>query len=337
MATQTTTWIRAAAKVLGTLGIVAGLALGFSYYGQNQGFFGEAEADIVTSTFAPKTRQQRFVDSLKDYGFAEPRMYDWDGNTVFFTTKTTHKSPTMAAREMQEVFERKGVNDKVYKTVPDIKIPEGQEREPAEFYELMDTYSDMHTGRVVPIAWSKHHVAMGGVEMEGDPPPEEVLKAYANKRVIFEGMKRVRYVEAYRYPGDKKTTMTATWSDGQLDFKKFAGGKGSRVDSEVPACPGCKRMRRFGGTGDESDYVENVYRGNRSPEKMLSFYRKALEKRGWKRSKATKLIEGMERMGFKEKSGIKFEAYARGRTFMHIVSYRDATTGETRVHLMRGP
>jgi hypothetical protein len=339
VATSTTKWIRVGGKVLGTIGIVAGLAFGFAYYGQQQGFVKKADADIVTSTFAPKTKQQRFVDSLKEYGFAEPRMYDWDGNDVFFTSKTTRKSPSMAAREMQEIFERRGVNEKAYMSVPKMVLPESakDDPKPEHFYKIMDPYRQMHDGDIVPFRWGKNQVAMGGVEMEGDPRPDEILRAVVEDKVIFEGMKRLRYVEAFRAPGDDKTTMTATWSDGNLDFKKFGGGKGTTVDSVVPACPGCERMRRFGGTGDESGYVENLYKTNKSPKQMLDFYQEALEKRGWKKSKATKLIEGMERLGHKEDDGVQFDAYARGRIFLHVVSYRDAETGQTRVHIMRGP
>lgn len=336
MSDTTNKRIRTVGKILGTFGIVAGMALGFSWYGQGGDFFGDAGADIVTSSFAPKTKQAKFVDSLQEYGFSQPRMYDYDGNTVFFSTKTTRKSPSIAAREMQEIFHKNGVNDRVYNGIPQFYLDPEDKDDPEAFEKAMGGYEHLMSGQMVPVKWERNSVAMGGLEMEGNPDSLEVLEAFTKGRNILEGVKRVRYVDAFRSEPTEKTSMTATWSDGDLDFDKFASN--SRPDRTVPACPGCDRIRRFGGSGEESPYVENVFATNHPPEKMRKFYREALKARGWELSEASALLSVMEEMGFKESDrGKRFDAYARAGVFLHVLTYVDPASGQTRVHVMRGP
>jgi hypothetical protein len=340
MADKVTKRIRAVGKIMGAAGIVAAMAFGFSWIGQGDGFVSEAGADIVTSTFAPKTEQAKFVDSLRESGFSKPRMYDYDGNTVFFSTKTTRKSPLLAARELQETFYKNGVNERTYNGLPKLDIREEEKHDKEAFEEVLASHRQLFDGQMVPVMWTDDEVRMGGLEMEGEPESHEILEAFARGRNILEGVKRIRYVDAFRSSPTGKTTMTATWSDDDLDFRKFAsaGAPGTSVDRTVPACPGCNRVRRFGGTEREASYVENVYEGRRSPDQMRMFYRKALAKRGWKLSDSSKLIQEMERQGFKQvDKDAQFDAYARGKTFLHVLTYRDRQSGLTNVHIMRGP
>ncbi|MGM0556681.1 MAG: hypothetical protein ACQEVA_09920 [Myxococcota bacterium] len=338
--TQTAEFLRLTGKLLGTAGIVAGIAYGFAWYGNGGEFFGEAGADIVTTEFAPTTQQQRFEQSLKDYGFAAPRMYDYDGNTVFFSSKTSRKSPSIAARELQETFKDNGVNERIYNGVPDMTARES-ETTAEDFNETWNSFSDMQTGSIVPYYWTDSRVRMGGVELKGDPKPIDILEETVETEGENYGdrLKRIRFVEAYREKKTGKTTLTATWSDDNLSMEKFGPNarEGVSMDKVVPACPGCERLRRFAGSGDESAYVENVYVANKSPDELTRFYHQALSKRGWKRASATKLIEEMENLGYKERDPTKFHAYTRGDKFLHVVSYRDRMTGDTKVHVMRQP
>lgn len=340
MTNKATMHIRTVGKILGTVSIVAAMAVGFSWMGQDKGFVAEAEADIVTSMFAPKSDHAKFLDSLREYGFSKPRMYDYDGNTVFFSTKTTPKSPLLAAREMQEIFYKNGVNERIHNGIPTPSKSEAQTYNRGTEEEIMSPHRQLFDGQIVPVLWTEDEVRMGGLEMEGEPESREILSAYAEGRNILEGVKRIRYVDAFRGSRTEQTTMTATWSDGDLDFKKFAsaGAPGTSVDDVVPPCPGCRRLRRFGGTGSEAPYVENTFEGKFSPERMRLFYREALTKRGWKLSEASSLIREMERHGFKDvDKDAQFDAYARGKTFLHVLTYRDRKSGLTRVHVMRGP
>lgn len=343
MNTNSKKWSRVARKVVMTLGVTTGVAFGFAWYGETSSWFGEADADIVSSTFAPASEQERFLQSLRENDFAKPRMYNWDGNKVFFSSASSEKSPSIVARELQESFEKNGVNDKVYNGVPSLdipKIPKGKDFEDVpEYEEVMTEYGRLNDGQIVPVFWSDNRVAMGGIEMEGDPEPEEILTAFADRRNIAEGMKRVRFVEAFRHNGDNRTTMTAMWSDDKLDMSKFNSKRARDVaaDTEVPACPGCERVRHFGGTGSESNYVENVYAGRQPPKKMLRFYRKALTNRGWQRSRASDLVGAMEQLGHKDPDSAVFEAYARGGEYIHLVTYYERSTGKTKIHIMRQP
>ena len=64
----------------------------------------DAEADILALDWLPQSKHQRFVDTLRREGMSQPRSYDWNGNQVFFSTKTTDDSPFQVLRRLQDKF-----------------------------------------------------------------------------------------------------------------------------------------------------------------------------------------------------------------------------------------
>ena len=108
--------IKTAAKLAIAGTTIAGIGFAMVTFGGTKTPVKEAEADILALDFAPKSKSEKFVDSLKDLGMEKPRVYDWNGNTMYLSTMVTNRTPTEVLRDFQGKFVENGVNRAAHTT-----------------------------------------------------------------------------------------------------------------------------------------------------------------------------------------------------------------------------
>lgn len=264
----------------------------------------ESEADIVSLVTFKRSSTQRFASALQAMGHDEPRSYDYNGNTVYFSSRTTTDSPEQVLREVQNILVRHGINERAYLEASEDGGP--RPGDSAEEYEALieERSLAMLSGQLVPSVISRDYVAMGGGLIEGEPTTcaeaAKVLDRIATEgegirgpedfEKIFRGY---RGIEAMRSEDGKRTFVTASWSDSDLDIRKhkptdpMAPVFGTNPDPLIPSCPGCSRLTRFAGTGKEKGYVTNTFSSPQHHSTVTDFYLEAMANRGWKETEAS--------------------------------------------------
>lgn len=154
--------IHIAGRIILTLGTVA--ALGWAFVALNPpGEDGEttigvqeSQADIFSMSFAERTSTQKFQTALDRLGHESPRVYDYNGNTVMFSTNQKRGTLKQVAREYMRTFAEEGVNPQVFS-------PERPEFDSDEFNAMVD--ASVHGG-VIPWVINDKYMAMGGAVMD---------------------------------------------------------------------------------------------------------------------------------------------------------------------------
>lgn len=259
----------------------------------------ESDADIYWNFQFERDSTQKFAETLKELGHAPPRSYDFNGNTVFFSSKETTQSPEEVLREYQRIFTRNGINERPYLESSSDGGPRAGESDEDYFKLTRERGLAMLSGQLVPSLITPSHVSMGGGLIKGSPSTcdaaEKVLEQNAAEgKADFEDLfQGYRAIEATRDEGDTHTQVTATWSDDKLDIRKHIPSSrqdylaAASPDPIVPSCPGCTRLNRFAGQGDEEAYVTNVFRSPQHQDSVVDFYLKAMANRGWQETEAS--------------------------------------------------
>ena len=332
------TFLKKVGLTLAAIAFIAGL---FAVAGDGE--VSTASADIyVMGSGKPPSKQEKFVDTLVDYGLSEPRTYDWNGNAVFFSQGETRKSPEEVQYDLQDAFVRNGVN-KYFHPRP---VDPGSAQTSEEVEAEMHAGEDYLTGGLVPLKTTRDHIVMNGVQSSGkERNLTELLKkmawskAHAGRYLEPEQMMaNFRYVEAYRKPGQKRTTITAAFSEEALDLNRFkpsAANYTPNADQEIPPCVGCKRITRFAGTGAESDKRTILFESPNEPKDELQFYRAALQDRGWKPDPS---LESVWRLGRDfgpdslRREGVRYGSFSRNGRFATMLTYVDPKNSKTYVY-----
>lgn len=301
----------------------------------------KAEADIFELGMGPGDKQDLFVESLKELGMEKPRPYDWNGNKFYFSMKQTKQPPLEVMREFQEKFAEKGVNSKPHlQSIPPLaqfgtmtefkNLPLDKQRDKAKVLEKnMEWMDDFFNGGVVPIEANEDYMSMSGStpKLDSANALDYLMKKSRAKLSLEDSVKAMRFIDATRDPRSGLTTVTATWSDRELDIKKLSNRSDTAhlsVDADIPSCMGCERMMRFAGEGNESGYKDNIFAGHVSPDQMISFYDRALKARGWDESPTARVLEGISKKGIGEiETGAIVRHYSMGPRFLTVMAYRE--------------
>ncbi len=259
----------------------------------------ESEAEISWNFQFERDSTQKFAETLQALGHDRPRSYDFNGNTVFFSSKETTQSPQEVLREYQQQFTRNGINERPYLETSEDGGPRDEEDSEEYFKLTRERGLASLSGQLVPSVITPNHVAMGGGIIDGSPSTcaqaEKILEQKASEGVVnFEELFRgYRSIEATRDENDTHTQVTASWSDDKLDIRKHYPANDSDFfiaatpDPNVPSCPGCTRINRFAGQGEEKAYVTNVFRSPQHQDSVLSFYLESMANRGWQETEAS--------------------------------------------------
>lgn len=313
-----------------------------------------AQADIASFSFAPKSQQQRFIDTLMQEGLEEPRAYDHNGNKMFFSTTTTEETPRQVLERFQRGFVENGLNEAVHLSpLADVEVETflaaqrrndqrelGRQAKKTEFgFSQLNDF----VGGMVPVVVDDTRVIMTGATTSNRADnwmeyfkemsrTRDELKADGRKFDPSEAIDAMRYVEAFRE--GKRTRIVAVWSDEDYQAKKMVNkGEDLNVDPDLPSCPGCSRLYNVEGE-TEKDYTTAAYKGpGRSVDQVVAFYDRVLRDKGWRLSPTAHVIDAAERAGMKERTDGKMLQYVRGREFLTVVAW-PGEEGAT-VHLAR--
>lgn len=148
--------------------LIAGAFLSLNPKGQVK----DAEADVWQFDMFRQSPNKRFARALEKLGHEPPRVYDNNGNTVFFATRTTRKRPDELVLEYQQAFVNEGVNREVHLSTPNQVVHAGHQKQG----EFIDTRKDdLLTGEVLPFNSTENYMMMGGGLMRGAPVNKEEL------------------------------------------------------------------------------------------------------------------------------------------------------------------
>jgi hypothetical protein len=290
-----------------TIALTAFLFLAVNPSGQVQ----DTQADIAFLGFSPTSNDQRFQAALNKLDHPTPRVYDYNGNTVFFSVVESKKTPVELLLEYQHEFVRQGVNEEVWgveDTLTRVSEPSPDDA-PEQIDKALRSIAireAMLTGQIVPIHTSPESVVMTGALLKDIDDDRETFQKHMEERKIMSAKDPFnKLFNAYRtvqidWDNDTHTsTVTASWSHKGFDIRKThppeIGGtdEGRGVNTDVPACPGCSMEVRIDGTGVEAPLKKVTYVTKQSPVYIQSFYTNALAKRGWQQTNASKMTEKM--------------------------------------------
>ncbi len=135
----------------------------------------ESRADVLWPLVSAPSHTQRFASALGDLGHEPPRVYDLNGNEVFFSTRTTHKMPDELVAEYQRKFVEQGINTKMRMTSPlSVSQLDPNEAVNTRFDELAEASMN---GEVLPMRVSKQYMMMSGLLIDklGEDTPREIV------------------------------------------------------------------------------------------------------------------------------------------------------------------
>ncbi len=330
--------------------LICAIAWCFVTFDSPKGDVEKADAHILAlNTFAPLSKNQKFMTMLRDWGLEKPRAYDWNGNSVYYSMGSTKLTPLQFLSSFQHQLVDKGINKHVHTRIPKsitqsmADAPAGQKKQArtkaaVAHFERAD---DFFTGGLVPINVAPNHVAMAGAisKKKAKGALDFALEMIKGRQSLPATVGQMRYVEAWRNPGDSKTTIAAVWSDDKLDMRKFApDAKRSDlgVDPSVPVCLGCRRRMRFAGEGKEDGYSTNVFVSRQNVQQVADFYDRALRHRGWKLAKSSRVTRLLKQRGVIPPTDGKLSSFAKGGQFLTVVAY-PIKNGRTEVHVFASP
>lgn len=277
------------------------------------------QADIFDLFSTPDTPTARFQRALDHLGHEPPRAFDLNGNTVYFSINQVDKSPRQVLAEYQDEFAYQDLNRTSYTSLAGSLSEGGLE--------------DMLTGGIVPLQISPNYVTMGGGLAENGAHDAQGLAGlaadFAEGR-IHKKFRAYRHIEAFREPKARFTTVVASWSDDQFDYRKMVAGSDvaeQSGDPDVPACPGCTRLKRFEDLDPQANHVDYVYAGPASVDKTLAFYDRALTGRGWQHAPSSRVMARARRLNVPLPSAHlrHFERGARTLTLVVYAGPKDST------------
>lgn len=286
----------------------------------------ESQADIHDlALMAPLDNTQRFVKALDNLGHEKPRIYNYNGTQVYFSTRASEKKPRDLIQEYQRAFVEEGVNKKVYDVKVDLDALAAK-GEDALQKEADARIKAMLDGEVQVVYHDDNRVIMASalIDRSKAPPTKVTQKPDGTTELDFD-FKEVftahRYIEASWHPIRNETVVTASWGDESFDIKKtlptsqqdpMARSQNAAADLDVPSCLGCERVTRFATDANDKPYVFQVFDSPQSEDQVANFYRKAMTGRGWQESKHSKHLDRFAFEHAEDVEGGKVLQFKRG-------------------------
>lgn len=269
-----------------------------------------ARADIIDAVFKDGNEFTRAMASL---GFA-PRAYDMNGNVMYFASGYSEdKTPHEVMNIVQEQLVFYGVNSKNWLEHEPVAEQLAKHGEYQQIFDPTKPYDKekfrklendgmsnaMLKGEVVPMRSDSNYIMMGGVTPNKDVG--KIVKEYQNagaRSPIRDYLGGYRFIDATAEPGERRTMITAVWTDEDFDAKKMDNRafKQQPADPNVPACVGCQREFRVQSLQENEPFRQNKWTAkNAGMDDTYSFYQRAMASRGWRESgvqqKLSKLAE----------------------------------------------
>jgi hypothetical protein len=281
-----------------------------------------SQADITALNFGPRPKVEQFSDSLRALGHSEPRVFELNGNRIFFSTAHPEESPKRVLRQYQDEFVRQGLN--------------GQAFYELRADEMMQRNRTSLTGGVVPMEIAPSRVVMSGVDTRGNPMTlTELLDNHDRSKSAGELFDAYRWVEVYRHDDEPHSTVIATWSDQRFDYDKMfpqrQGRPSKDVDPRVPVCRGCLKVNQFGERARAGTHESYVFVTGEHPDELRAFYRSNLEARGWRLGERASVFEQvMEQVDFEADETVRLE-FVREDLMLEVTFFPMEEEGQTGV------
>lgn len=281
---------------------ICAVALGMVVMGP-KGEVKESKADIADAFFVPVSNTQRFAAALDKLGHEPPRVYNYNGNDIYFSVAVSPKRPDELVRDYQEEFVRQGINERVYNSAHVLNIHKmaAQDKDQDEAIEAM------LSGQIIPDYIARDKVTMQGALIKGTPRTKQQFREQmfaktipTTKEHFADIFQSFRGIEAEWDEEAHQSVITATWGDEDFDMRKTMrvsdGGATEDVatDPEIPVCPGCERLTRFAGASADEDQIAHVFATDTHPNTVLAFYERALATRGWTETESSSLTRKMK-------------------------------------------
>lgn len=291
---------------------------------QPDGTIKESEADILDLNVVHRSDEVRFSDALDEMGHDDPQSFSINGNVVHFSMARHRKRPEQLMKEYQEEFVHEELLSRVYTDQKDIEENHNQ--------YMVDSF----TGGPVPQMVHPEYVALGGLmAADGIEDEEDLWGAALDKPKPHDVFKGHRFIEMFWDEHRRESTVTATWSDKNFDYRRMMPGNEEAgqldVDTRVPACPGCTRINRTSSLDPQGNFASNIYHGARTQEQLLDFYRTAMRKRGWRETDASLTFGQVRPFVDFQGDEANMIQFSRGRDFLTIMAFPDGS-GKTAVH-----
>lgn len=298
----------------------------------------ESQADIVDlELLAPETNTQKFVSALDDLGHEQPRIYDYNGADIYFSTRATSTPPRELIEEYQRAFVNRGVNSKVWDSRTDYLQHARDNTLPRAAGERV---AAMLSGELQVVFHDENRVIMTAALLDAERAEQHAKKSPDGVAHFDQFFQSHRHIDATWDPVHQRTLVTATWSDEDFDIRKTMPtalqptGMTTSSDRDVPTCIGCERLTRFAATANDAPYVKQVFETSRGPQEIKAFYERAMSSRGW-RSMPTSQISARVRHQLPEKFGDQIGLqFSRGTTFVTITIQIDEETNKTVISTM---
>ncbi len=291
-------------KLVGAASIICLVALVFLVVSpdEKEALVKTADADIYMLDGSPD--KNKYKNAVAALGI-KARPYDFNGNIMFFGTARIHNSASAeeTANLVQEELVHAGVNKRNYinhQTV--LASTMARNLSPEQEIENSESRKAMLAGELVPTRKTKNVYEMSGVLGLGstaDAFIEKTARMSENeikgKRVsdLFNGY---RYLEVRQDEGSRTAEILTVWTDDDFDAGKLTNEEGvqqSPPDEKIPACVGCKRVRRVAALDKTEPYNINKWNTTSNMDETYDFYLKAMTNRGWKESGKQRVLNKM--------------------------------------------
>ncbi|QDG51800.1 hypothetical protein FIV42_13915 [Persicimonas caeni] len=167
-------------RILLTVGLVCGIAAAFLVLNPSSQDGGvgveSSQADVLWMTPFERTNTQKFAGALQDLGHEPPRAYNLNGNDVYFSTRTSHKSPELLLEEYQRAFVEHGLNSRMWMQSTDqFSRLRGSEAHKKRYAERSEAAIN---GEILPAVVNNDYMSMTGMVFDkGDAEGETSERA----------------------------------------------------------------------------------------------------------------------------------------------------------------
>ncbi len=269
------------------------LVVGWAVLVFDGGEVDEASADILSLSPVPLSNTARFENSLDALGHGEPRVYDFNGNEVAFSTRYTDDNPARVVADYQRTFVEHGLNEQAYGTRPGA---EGGDDEAGGASHRQR--AAMLSGQPVPLTLGENYASMGAALVADSPETRRQLErvvASPPTEEVDEFFQGFRLVEVFRDPSTGSTSVTASWSRGEFEASRHmpsepSPGRAGRAEGEIPVCEGCLRMVDFSGEANATSNTVKLFGTDRDKRQVTRFYDRQMAQQGWQQARESQIF-----------------------------------------------
>jgi hypothetical protein len=288
------------------LGVAGGVifGIGFAFVTQDPATTevgpAPAKADIADFASTPLTKSAKFTEAMVGLGL-KPRIYDYNGNTMFFAVGQSEKRPKELMYDIQERLVAHGVNKENrtdlkpgmanameldWRGLRDTPGAESMEKTLADphFKSIAAHGEVLIDGDVVPTLVTENRIEMVGYDKNREGSSEDMEALFAgdeSSRKVANLMGGYKYIDA-QWVGHG-TEVSAVWSseDFSADRMQGMGNDQSPPDPDVPVCMGCSRDFRMQTKDGGDEFSSNMYNTSLGVDATFNYYRSQMEQRGW--------------------------------------------------------